>query len=128
MLYISDTSGFILWSTNGPLVDQRNQIRVTGIPVCDYPYDRYRTIGIDTGEYHIPFKMDGNTLFFEPRVPTEEELENCPYIILTDDWEWDPTNVDLTDPRPKEIAMAKTGHKSTDQETMDIKLDHVDES
>jgi hypothetical protein len=27
-----------------------NQIRVTGIPVCDDPYNRYRYLGIDMGD------------------------------------------------------------------------------
>jgi hypothetical protein len=47
--------------------------------------------------------MEGNTLYFESRVPSEEELEKCPYLVLTDDLEWNPNTVDLTDPRPKEI-------------------------
>jgi hypothetical protein len=47
--------------------------------------------------------MEGNTLYFESRVPSEEELEKCPYLVLMDDLECDPSTVDLTDPRPKEI-------------------------
>lgn len=77
-----------------------NQIRITGLSVCDDPYDRYRNIGIETSDIFIPFSLDGNTLNFESHVPTEDELTNCPYIILTDDTEWDPNSVDLTDPRP----------------------------
>jgi hypothetical protein len=83
-----------------------NQIRVTGIPLCDDPFDRYREIGIDTENVQIPFLMDGNTLYFDSRVPTDDELENCPYITLTDDLDWDPTQVNLTDPKPKEINMS----------------------
>jgi hypothetical protein len=41
-----------------------NQIRVTGIPVCDDPYDRYRHLGIDIGEFTIPFQTEGNTNYF----------------------------------------------------------------
>jgi hypothetical protein len=56
----------------------------------------------------IPFQMDGNTLYFDSRVPSNEELENCPYRILTDDTEWDPNTVDLNDPKPKEMNLATT--------------------
>jgi hypothetical protein len=52
--------------------------------------------------------MDGNTLYFDSRVPSNEELENCPYQILSDDTEWDPSTADLSDPRPKEINLAVT--------------------
>jgi hypothetical protein len=52
---------------------------------------------------HIPFRTDGNTIYFVSRVPTQEELDNCPYITLTDDMEWDPSTTDLTDPMPKEV-------------------------
>lgn len=81
-----------------------NQIRVTGLSVCDDPYDRYRQLGIDTMDVHIPFELEGNTVYFSSRVPSQYELENSPYIILTEDTEWDPKTVDLTDPRPKEIG------------------------
>jgi hypothetical protein len=44
-----------------------NQIRVTGIPVCDDPYDQYRHLGIDLGEMYIPFQTEGNTIYFNSR-------------------------------------------------------------
>jgi hypothetical protein len=85
-----------------------NQIRVTGIPVCDDPFDRYRKLGIETDMVQIPFRTDGNTIYFVSRVPTQEELDDCPYITLTDDMEWDPSATDLTDPLPKEIMEVNT--------------------
>jgi hypothetical protein len=80
-----------------------NQIRVTGIPVCDDPYDRHRHLGIDLGETHIPFQTEGSTIYFNSRVPTREEMDNCQYLTLTDDEDWNPTETDLTDHIPKEI-------------------------
>jgi hypothetical protein len=77
-----------------------NQIRVTGIPVCDDPYDRYRHLGIDMGNFTIPFETEGNTIYFVSRVPTLDELTECQYITLTDDADWDPS---MTDYVPKEI-------------------------
>jgi hypothetical protein len=35
----------------------RNQIRISGIPVCDDPFDRHRKLGIDTETVHIPFEF-----------------------------------------------------------------------
>jgi hypothetical protein len=83
-----------------------NQIRVTGIPVCDDPYDQYRYLGIDMGDIHIPFQADGSTIYFNSRVPTKEELETCPYLTLTDDEDWDLTSTNLTDHAPKLIQSA----------------------
>jgi hypothetical protein len=80
-----------------------NQIRVTGILVCDDPYDRHRHLGINLGNLHIPFQSEGNTIYFLSRVPTSQELEDCPYVTLTGDDEWDPATTDLTDYVPKEI-------------------------
>jgi hypothetical protein len=57
-----------------------NQIRVTGISVCDDPFDRYRNIGIELDDVFIPFQMDGNTLYFKSRVPTNEEWTEIRYI------------------------------------------------
>jgi hypothetical protein len=58
-----------------------NQIRITGIPVCDDPFDRYRSLGIDLGDFHIPFQTEGNTIYFDSRVPTTEELEKLSVYI-----------------------------------------------
>jgi hypothetical protein len=87
-----------------------NQIRVTGIPVCDDPYDRYQHLRIDLGDIHIPFRTEGNTIYFDSHVPTKEELQNCQYVTLMDDDDWDPTSTDLTDHIPKDIkSMTSTG-------------------
>jgi hypothetical protein len=93
-----------------------NQIRVTGIPVCDNPYDRYQTIGIDMEEVFIPFHTEGNTLYFSSCVPSDEDLEKCPYLVLMDDIEWDPSTVDLTDPRPKKICPTQVTNKTSHQD------------
>jgi hypothetical protein len=41
-------------------------------------------------------------------VPTQDELDDCPYVMLTDDNEWDPGTTDLTDPMPKQIMEMNT--------------------
>jgi hypothetical protein len=80
-----------------------NQIRVTGIPVFDNPYDQHQHLGIDLGNVHIPFQTEGSMIYFSSRVPTKEELDNCQYLMLTDDEDWDPTTTDLTDHIPKQV-------------------------
>ena len=94
----------------GPEMDHSlinpNQIRVAGYSVCDDPFDRHRTLGIELTDFIVPFYTDGNTIFFTSRSPTLDELENCPAFHLTDDTDWDPSTVDLTDPHPKEGAVS----------------------
>jgi hypothetical protein len=55
------------------------------------------TLGMLTGsdEVFIPFQMDGTALNFASRVPSEDELENLPHIVITADEAWDPKNVRL---------------------------------
>jgi hypothetical protein len=67
-------------------------------------------------EIFIPFLTEGNTLYFNSCVPSDEDLENCPYLVLTDDIEWDPSTVDLTDPRPKEIKEIQVSNKTSHTE------------
>jgi hypothetical protein len=40
-----------------------NQIRITGIPVNDNPFDLSKPFGIDHPEVHIPFATDGATVY-----------------------------------------------------------------
>ncbi len=58
-----------------------NQLRHYGITVADDPTDKTRAFGISTeGGVHIPFRMDGTTVYFETRVPTLHELDNCKIV------------------------------------------------
>lgn len=89
----------------GPSLDHSlinpNQIRHFGIPVSDDPFDRSRQFGIDHDELFIPFSTSGSTVYFESFLPTNEELEQCKHIVLTDDQtEWDPQGVEMRDDRP----------------------------
>ena len=49
-----------------------NQLRHMGHLVCDDPTDPHRRFGaeLDNGIF-LPFNMDGTTIFFESRVPTQ---------------------------------------------------------
>lgn len=73
-----------------------NQIRHYNIMVCDDPRDPFRDLGIDHRKAFIPFETEGACVFFETRVPSDEELETCDYIELTnDEVPWDPEHVEL---------------------------------
>ena len=73
-----------------------NQMRYFGHSICDDVTDRNREFGILLEEYAmtIPFTMSGTTVYFESRVPSQWELENCNTIIMTDE-SWDPTTISL---------------------------------
>jgi Reverse transcriptase (RNA-dependent DNA polymerase) len=72
-----------------------NQLRHFGIAVSDDPTDKTRPFGIVTEYQEIPFQMDGTTVYFETRVPTAWELENCKTIEVTDESVWNPSNVTI---------------------------------
>jgi hypothetical protein len=56
-----------------------NQLR-HGVTVLDDPTDTARQLCISSDDVYIPFWMDGTTEYFETRVPTEWELENCKHV------------------------------------------------
>ena len=70
-----------------------NQCRAFGISVCDDPTDPHRSLGFHTDTITIPFSMDGSIASTKTRCPTQEELDTCPHIVLSDEDHWDPTNV-----------------------------------
>jgi hypothetical protein len=94
----------------GPSMDHSllnpNQIRISGIPVSDDPFDKTRPFGIAHPSVFIPFETVGATIFFQSRTPTDDELDQYRYqqVELTEDIEWDPVNVDLNTTEQKETA------------------------
>ena len=79
-----------------------NQIRMTGTPVSDDPFDSTRRLGIAHPKVFIPFKTDGTAVYFDTRVPTHKEMAECTRIVMTGDSEWDPSSVQLSQIRTKE--------------------------
>ena len=61
-----------------------NQIRHFGIPVSDNAYDGTQDLGIDHEEVFIPFETQGSTVFFETFVPSDDDIERSPHIVLAD--------------------------------------------
>jgi hypothetical protein len=74
-----------------------NQLRPCyGVTVPDDPTDSTRAFGITVeDDVYGPFKMEGMTVYFETRVPTQYELENCKMIQLTDETVWEPSSVSI---------------------------------
>ena len=94
----------VLWfgSSMGHSLINPNQIRCTGIPVSDNPFDESKDLGISADKTFIPFGADGTTIFFETRVPTLQEINECQHIVMTADHEWDPSAVRLAAVRTTE--------------------------
>lgn len=73
-----------------------NQMRAYGIKICDDPIDEHRELGIvakdESGkEEFIPLMMIGSTCTFDTRCPTEDEMQHCRHIFLSDQDSWDPS-------------------------------------
>ena len=60
----------VLWSISSmdhSLVNP-NQIRMTGTPVSDNPFDSTRALGINHEDAFIPFRTDGTSIYFDTRI------------------------------------------------------------
>ena len=70
------------------------QCRAYGIPLCDDPTDPFRCLAIDVDEYtSIPLEMKGTTCGLITRYPTDQEIDNCRHITLSDEDDWNPSKI-----------------------------------
>lgn len=68
-----------------------NQIRHSGMVVSDDPTGKTREFGITADTFHVPFDMQGTTVFFDSRVPTAWEYNNYRIMEMTiEDIPWNP--------------------------------------
>lgn len=82
-----------------------NQLRHGGTPVRDDPTQEEFGIELSDGNW-IPLFTAGTTVFYESRVPTQEELETCRRVEMNYDDEWSPSQVSLQGTRsPEEEEM-----------------------
>ena len=74
-----------------------NQCRAYGISICDDPYDPYRELEIvdNVTETKIPLDIEGAIIGVTTRVPTDQELSDCIYIVMTSDYQWNPAEVQM---------------------------------
>ena len=72
-----------------------NQLRYAGVTVQDNPFERDPPVSIITNHVTIPLITSGTNIFLESSTPTQTELDNCPYVHLTLDTEWNPHTVQV---------------------------------
>ncbi len=70
-----------------------NQIRHGGFVLSNDPTDMTRRFGIVGDDFHIPFEIEGTTIYFQSQVPTRWEMENCRILEINFDAPWNPTEV-----------------------------------
>ena len=99
VLYFGDTMDHTLVNPN--------QIRHYGVSVSNNPFDEDKLFGIDHDEVFVPFSTSGTTVYFESFYPTQDQMENCPLVILTSDSEWSPHAVELSGNRDCQEASFK---------------------
>ncbi len=70
------------------------QCRSYGVALCDDPTDRHRDLGIEADDdTFVPLEMIGSTCGFITRYPTDDEIESCRRIYLSDEENWNPADV-----------------------------------
>ena len=70
-----------------------NQCRAYGVAICDDPTDPHRELGFHLGDDEIlPLEMRGSTCGMTTRAPTNNELETCRNIYMSDEQHWDPND------------------------------------
>ena len=112
-------------STKNHSLINPNQIRLYSISVSDDPYDKSRPFGIDHEYIYIPFQTKGSTVYFDSFVPSDNDLERCRHIMLTDNKEWSPHDVVMGGDRPygDEIRISEMNKSNGDH--FDYETDSV---
>ncbi len=58
-------------------------------------------LGVDHPNLFIPFQTEGCTIYFDTFAPSDNKINCCPLIVLTDsELQWDPSGVDMHCNRP----------------------------
>jgi hypothetical protein len=89
-----------------------NQIRHAGIALSDNPTDKTRDFWITGADFQIPFEMKGTTIFFQTRVPTSSEYENCCIVELTVDTPWNPGEVNISNVHASNLTMEQLTYRN----------------
>ena len=82
-----------------------NQCRAAGIDLCDDPFDPFRHLSIydPVTDTTLPLEMNGTICFLNTRVPSQDEIEHCPHIIMTSELPWDPSQLTVPlSPAPRD--------------------------
>ena len=89
-----------------------NQIRFNDIDVMDNPFGDLEDFGIRHEVIFIPFAIEGTTVYFDTKCPTDGDLENYEHFVFTNSDPWDPREVDLrrgSTPDAQQSAMLPHG-------------------
>jgi Reverse transcriptase (RNA-dependent DNA polymerase) len=69
-----------------------NQARITGVQICDDPFDPHRSLGIfdPVTDISVPLDMFGSFAGVETRLPSPQEVNECRKLPLSSNQQWDP--------------------------------------
>jgi hypothetical protein len=71
-----------------------NQLRAFELTVQDNPYAEAPIfISTEDMEFTMPLSSKGTILGVATRTPTDQELQTCPHIVLSSEYEWDAQNI-----------------------------------
>ena len=77
-----------------------NQLRAFGCTVQDNPFSGAPLYLEDSeSAVVIPMATVGTNILVTTRTPTQDEIDECPHIVLTSQREWDPSKVKFPSPR-----------------------------
>ena len=82
-----------------------NQVRHNCVGFWDNPYDHRQELYIEVYDKGVtlPIQFNGTKLIFESSVPTEEELNMLPQLVLTSGNPWNPGQVTLGQTQREEV-------------------------
>ena len=84
----------MVWKYDVKSLINPNQFQKFGIKIYNNPTNPYRNLGIEaSSELLIPMTIEGPTcgIFMQP--PTDEEIHECQNILLSDEFDWDTSNI-----------------------------------
>ena len=103
-----------------------NQLCSHKVDVQDNPFGSVAMhIPSDNDDFVHPMQADGTTIFFDSRTPTNNELDNCPHIVLSSSNEWNPRDVQFPTPTQYHSEEGRSIHKtrsSTSTMSSDVPL------
>ncbi len=81
--------------------------------MSDDPTDKTRLdFGVTGDGLHIPFHMQGTTVYFNSRVPMPWEYEQCRIIELTVDKPWNPAEVNISAAASSALTMEQVKYQN----------------
>jgi hypothetical protein len=89
-----------------------NQCRYNNVIVDDVPLHLSDTsthsLYFTEEDVHIPLQLNGCISHINMRYPTDHEINNCTWLQLTADTEWDPYSPNISTYEEKEIRKRRT--------------------